>query len=669
MNPTSEILERITKSSTDHQDGVFTKLYRYLLREDIYYAAYQKLYANKGAATKGVDSDTADGFGEKYVNELIAELKDGTYRPKPVRRHYIEKANGKKRPLGIPSFRDKLLQEAIRQILEAIYEPVFSDYSHGFRPNRSCHTCISQIKVEFTGAIWFIEGDTKGCFDNIDHEVLIGILQRKIKDSKLVNLIRLFLKAGYVEDWKYNRTYSGTPQGGILSPILANIYLNELDKKVADIKEGFDEPRSKATTTEYNLMDKERKRLSYWIDHTEDPKERQKLIDELKKCKQELRKIPCKPQDDKRLVYVRYADDWLIGICGNREDCEAVKAQIGSFLTGTLKLELSEEKTLITHSSKLVRFLGYDIRVRRSQEVKGFKNGRKARSLNHKVELLVPLQEKVERFLFAKGAVFQTADGKLKPTHRPYLFKFSDSEIVEHYNAEIRGICNYYRLAVNYHTLDYFCYLMEYSCLKTLAGKHKSKVSKMWDKYRQGKTWAVPYMTKAGEKYVRIVKIADCRNGYVSDVVPYQSKFLKKRTIQERLFAHVCELCGEDTTELVEVHHVANLKDLGDSHWETVMKKKRRKTLIVCEKCHAEIHGHTEQQYVNYLWGAGYLERGTSGSGRGSGKPARKGKALAPYSTTCSNQNQLAPCFQTASSLSCSIKRLLTVTSLQGYSI
>ena len=591
MNPTSEILERISKCSTDHKDGIFTRLYRYLLREDIYYAAYQKLYANKGAATKGVDADTADGFGDRYVKTLITELKNGTYSAKPVRRQYIKKANGKMRPLGIPSFRDKLLQEAIRQILEAIYEPTFSTNSHGFRPGKSCHTCIKQLKIEFTGIVWFIEGDIKGCFDNIGHDVLIGILQRKIKDSKLVNLIRQFLKAGYVEDWKYNRTHSGTPQGGILSPILANIYLSELDQKVAEIKEDFDKPRSAEMTEAYHEKEKEIKRLSSKLRYEKDKQRRKGLIDELKTLQNEIRRLPCKPRDNKRLVYIRYADDWLIGICGDKTECEAIKAQIGTYLEETLKLELSEEKTLITHSSERVRFLGYDVSVRRSQEVKGFKNGRKARSLNYRVELLVPLKEKVERFLFAKGVVAQTTDGKLKPMHRPYLLNYSDSEIVERYNAEIRGICNYYRLAVNYHTLDYFCYLMEYSCLKTLANKHKSTVAKMREKYRKGKTWAIPYMTKAGEKAVRIVKTADCKKGFVSDALPSNGKFPKRRTIQERLNAHVCELCDEKNAEMYEIHHVGSLKELGNSHWETVMKLKRRKTLVVCGNCHAQIHG------------------------------------------------------------------------------
>ena len=205
----------IAKSSKEHKDGVFTRLYRYLLREDIYYAAYQKLYANRGATTKGIDDDTADGFSELYIKELIQDLQNGTYRTNPVRREYIPKKNGKKRPLGIPSFRDKLLQEAVRMILEAIYEPVFHAHSHGFRPNRSCHTALHQISSDFTGVVWFIEGDITGCFDNIDHEVLLGILARKIKDSKFLNIIRQFLKAGYVENWEYNKTYSGAPQGGL----------------------------------------------------------------------------------------------------------------------------------------------------------------------------------------------------------------------------------------------------------------------------------------------------------------------------------------------------------------------------------------------------------------------------------------------------------------------
>lgn len=248
----TEILERIYQNSQTNHDEVFTRLFRYLLRPDIYFLAYQNLYANNGASTPGVDeSDTADGFSEEKINKIIETLKNGNYAPKPARRVYINKQNGKKRPLGLPTFTDKLVQEALRMIIEAIYEPIFNEHSHGFRPNRSCHTALKEITKEFNGVRWFIEGDIKGCFDNIDHHTLINIINDKIKDARIIQLLWKFLRAGYLEDWRYNSTYSGTPQGGIISPILANIYLNKLDIFVMNIKDNFDEPRKRKFTPEY----------------------------------------------------------------------------------------------------------------------------------------------------------------------------------------------------------------------------------------------------------------------------------------------------------------------------------------------------------------------------------------------------------------------------------
>jgi len=594
MKPTSEILERIEKCSQEHSDGVFTRLYRYLLREDIYYAAYQNLYANRGATTRGIDEDTADGFSDFYVRKLIDSLKDGSYRPNPVRREYIPKKNGKTRPLGIPSFRDKLLQEVVRMVLEAIYEPIFSGNSHGFRKDKSCHTALRQISSDFTGVVWFIEGDIQGCFDNIDHEKLMEILGRKIKDSKFLNIIRLFLKAGYIEDWKYNTTYSGTPQGGICSPILANIYLNEMDKKFDEIKRNFDKPRSAYKTPEYDEADKERKRLSWRIGGTTDEAERKELIQRLKDQKKLLHKLPCTRSDNKKFTFVRYADDWLVGVCGTKQECEELKAEIAGFLRDELKLTLSDEKTVITHSSEEIRFLGYDICVRRSQEIKGYimKNGkrRKTRSLNKKVALMIPHREKIESFLFAKKVIRQKQNGEFQPVHRTEFLNLADCEIVEQYNAEARGICNYYNLACDFHTLNYFCYLMEYSCLKTLANKHKTSIRKIIRKYKHGKTWAVPYETKSGTRYVKPVKIADCRNREAVDQIYRRQKYNWKTTIRQKLNAKTCELCGKKYAELYEVHVVRNLNELGDSEWETVMKKKRRKTLVVCSECHERIH-------------------------------------------------------------------------------
>jgi len=201
MQPTTAILDRIMRNSRKNKEEIFTRLYRYMLRPDLYYLAYDKLYRNKGASTKGVDDDTADGFSEEKINEIIQSLADETYTPKPVRREYISKKRNskKKRPLGLPSFTDKLVQEVLRMILEAVYEPTFSEFSHGFRPKRDCHTALNSLKKELTGVSWFIEGDIKGCFDNIDHQVLVGIINSKIKDARLIKLIWKFGICGGLE--------------------------------------------------------------------------------------------------------------------------------------------------------------------------------------------------------------------------------------------------------------------------------------------------------------------------------------------------------------------------------------------------------------------------------------------------------------------------------------
>lgn len=598
MKPTMEILIKLQENSKKNHDEVFTRLYRYLLRPDIYYVAYQHLYSNKGAGTKGVTDDTADGFSEIYIENIIEALKNEMYQPKPVRRTYIKKSNGKMRPLGLPVFTDKLIQEAIRMILEAIYESIFSDYSHGFRPARSCHTALAQIKKEFTGARWFIEGDIKGCFDNINHAVLVEIINQKIKDARFLKLIRSFLKAGYMEDWKYHETYSGCPQGGIISPILANIYLNELDRHVMKIKKEFDVATKARYTPEYTKLVGLRQRLHNKIKNSNGI-EREKLIEEYKTATAQMLKLPAKQCDDKKIKYVRYADDFLIAVNGNRQDCEKIKQELTEFISTTLKMELSQEKTLITHSNTPARFLGYDVRVRRDQQIKP-KGKFKTRSMNNKVELSIPFKDKIEKFLFSNGIVKQRSDnGKLEPVHRPQLLNRTDLEIVTIYNAELRGICNYYGLASNFNKLIYFNYLMEYSCLKTLAGKHRSKVSKIRVMYKDGTgKWAIPYETKTGIKKMYFANYADCKGKKFTDIVPQTAKNYSHdvTTLESRLKAKICEVCGCTENDRYEIHHVNKVKNLkGKSEWEKIMIAKRRKTIVVCHKCHMAIH-HGEKK-------------------------------------------------------------------------
>ena len=596
MKPTTEILARISQNSLANKEEVFTKLYRYLLRPDIYFVAYKNLYANNGAATKGVNEDTADGFSEAKIDSIIKALADETYQPMPVRRTYIQKKNNRKklRPLGIPTFTDKLVQEVLRMILEAVYEPIFLDVSHGFRPKRSCHTALKQLRREFNGTRWFVEGDIKGCFDNINHAVLVGLLSNKIKDARITKLIYKFLKAGYLENWQYHKTYSGTPQGGIISPLLANIYLHELDKFVMKLKSEFDTPGVGQITPEYRELHNEIKRLSHRLTKVTG-EEREMALAEYKPKRQKLMTIPCTAQTDKKLKYVRYADDFLIAVKGNREDCQWIKSKLAEFIGDTLKMELSEDKTLITHSSKCARFLGYDVRVRRSGKIKRGGPGHvKMRTLNGGVELLVPLNDKIRPFVFTKGVAIQKEDGSMFPVHRKYLVGLTDLEIVSVYNAELRGICNYYGMASNFCKLHYFAYLMEYSCLKTLASKHKTSLSRTIDKFNDGTgKWGIPYETKLGSKRRYFANYADCKGkgsatDYISNAAVVYGYAVN--TLENRLKAKVCELCGTTESDHYEVHHINKLKNLkGKERWEIAMIAKHRKTLVVCRDCHRSI--------------------------------------------------------------------------------
>lgn len=595
MQPTMEILARINKNSNRNKEEVFTRLYRYLLRPDLYFEAYKNLYANSGAATKGVNHDTADGFSEAKIEKIIKSLTDETYRPMPVRRTYIKKSNGKKRPLGIPTFTDKLVQEVLRMVLQAVYEPVFLNCSHGFRPNRSCHTALTALKKEFTGARWFVEGDIKGCFDNIDHTVLIGLINSKIKDARLIKLIHKFMKAGYVEDWRYYGTYSGTPQGGIISPILANIYLHELDKFVMKLKVNFDVYEEKNYTPEYRALLSKQTVARRHINESSG-EERQRWIDEYKRIHKLVLKTPAKSQTDKKIKYIRYADDFLIGVNGSRKDCVEIKRKLAEFIGQTLKMELSNEKTLITHSNDYARFLGYDIRVRRDTKIKRVGKMKHAkRTLSNKVEPVIPLSDKIHKFIFSKGIAIQELNGNLRPVHRAELLHLSDLEIVSSYNSELRGICNYYNLASNFNRLCYLAYLMEYSCLRTLANKHRSSVPKMIRKFKDGNgKWGIPYKTKQGLKRCYFASYADSKSvNNPTDIITNATQMYRMsvNTFEKRLNAHICELCGTTDSDCYEVHHINKLKNLkGKEPWERAMIAKRRKTLVVCKQCHIMIH-------------------------------------------------------------------------------
>jgi hypothetical protein len=439
---------------------------------------------------------------------------------------------------------------------------------------------------------WFIEGDIKACFDSIDHHVLVDTINSKIKDARLIKLIWKFLKAGYMEDWKYNSTHSGCPQGGVVSPILSNIYLNELDKFAEKTAREFYKPRDRVRTVEYAQI-AWKKYYATKLLKTATGQKKSELLKKVKFLKSELRRTPCTSKTDKVMKYIRYADDFIIGVKGDRADCERIKQQFSDFISGNLKMELSEEKTLITHSNQYARFLGYDVRVRRDNTVKPSGNTL-MRTLNYTFELNVPFADKIMPFLFDKAIIKQTHDGNIEHIARKYLYRCTNLEIVDTYNSELRGICNYYSIASNFRGLSYFAYLMEYSCLKTLAGKHKSTSKKIRDKFPTGYgCWGIPYDTAKGQKYRTFAKYMDCKgsDSFSDVIVEYAIRHAgTTTTFEKRLAAKVCELCGKTNTPLA-MHHVNKVKNLkGKQQWEIVMIAKRRKTLAVCKGCHHKIH-------------------------------------------------------------------------------
>lgn len=600
MQNSETILYNLSKHASN-KEYEFKRLYRLLYNKDLYYKAIAKIYKNKGSGTKGVTEETIDGFGEEKIDLLIETLKSEKYQPKPARRTYIPKKNGKKRPLGIPDFSDRVIQEICRMIIDTIYEPMFSKSSHGFRENKSCHSALYEIDTNFQGSTWFIEGDIEGYFDNIDHHVLIDILRRKIKDEKFIRLIWKFLRAGYIENWKYKNTYSGTPQGGIISPVLANVYLNELDEYIEnELKSNFNigKPRDKKRNTEYRKYEMRNCRLKKKINEEQDKSKREEMIKEYKENKKTLLTLPyCESHSDryKVLKYVRYADDFLIGVVGSKKDCVEIKKEISNFLKEKLKIKLSEEKTLITHTSKEAIFLGYAITISNDLATKRDKNGITKRSFNRVVKLNIP-NNTIEKIIIKNGLVRDIDAKEWKILHRPELQGLSDLEIISTYNSELRGLYNYYSMAQNVPIKMWqLRYIMEYSCLKTLAGKYKTSISKLKKKYRVGKEWGIEYETKKGKKIVTFYKGFNRNKKPLHslgiDIKPNNHIYQCTTELESRLKADKCEICGT-TEDKFELHHVNKVKNLKEkAFWEKIMIAKKRKTLVVCIECHKKIHG------------------------------------------------------------------------------
>ncbi len=562
------------------------QLYRQLFNKDLYYLAYGNIYPNKGSMTPGTSEETADGMSEEKIEQIIGLMRQEKYRFSPARRVYIPKKNGKLRPLGMPTWSDKLVGEVVRLLLEAFYEPQFSDTSHGFRKFRGCHTALREINNTWTGTAWFVEGDISDCFGSLDHEILLGTLAEKIRDNRFLRLIRNMLKAGYLEDWTYRDTLSGVPQGGTVSPILSNVYLDKLDKFVEqELIPQYTRGATRAANPAYRQADALLRRARRRGDRAE---ARHLFL--------EMRALPSTdPMDPgyRRLKYIRYADDHILGFTGPKAEAEEIRARLAEFLRGTLGLELNQQKTLITHArSQRARFLGYDITVQHS----GTKISNGRRSANGKIALKVPPD-----VIRAQCARYRNHG---KPWHRSRLQNLDDYDIIRVYGAEYRGVVNYYLLAKDAWRLRTLRWNAETSMLKTLAAKHQSTVSKMAARHKaKAETGDGPRTCFEARRRRRgkpdlvarfggIILRQD-RRAVITEPVPVRVR-VPRRELLARLRQRECELCETGTT--VAVHQVTGLKELGKPEgqpaWAALMAKMRRKTLIVCSPCHDWIHAN-----------------------------------------------------------------------------
>jgi group II intron reverse transcriptase/maturase len=529
-------LQKIHELCGDNKDFIVKdKLYRLLYDKELYYAAYQKLKSKPGNMTPGIIPITLDGMSEEVIVEIIDSLKDGTFNFQPGRR--VPKANGGQRPLTIAPPRDKLVQECIRMILEAIYEPAFEENSHGFRPNRSCHTALRSARQKFVMAKWFIEGDITQCFPSIDHNKLMSVLSERIKDTRFLDLIRKALNAGYMEFRTYSHSVAGTPQGSIISPILANIFLDKLDKFILELKEEFD-VGSKAT------IHPTYKKLSL-------KKERAKSVTEKLAMQKIIRLIPSKLEIDpkfKKMEYIRYADDWIIGIRGSKDDCIELMSRISVFLKESLSLELSEKKTKITNAKDdHAEFLS--VRIKRSaHETYAIRGGVLSRNVKN-MRLTAPI-DRVTKKLANNGFLKENI-----PYPKFVWMQETKDAIILLYNSVYRGIIQYYRFADNFNNLSAKVhYILKESCAKLLAAKYKAgtqaKIYKAYGKNLKGKD-------KHGFVDIMLGINTAAFSYKVDDVsLRFNAKGISKTSLE----GLTCSVCNSDYW--VEMHHIRMMKDL-----------------------------------------------------------------------------------------------------------
>lgn len=593
------ILNGINKKAKNSKEtGKFKDLYSLLYKEDLIFQAIINIKGNKGANTPGVDNRTLDAINRTDIQEIITKLKNKIFQFKPVKRIMIEKPGKKeKRPLGIPKLTDRIVQEIIRIILEAIYEPVFElqheDTNYGFRSGKSAIQAIQKLQRKAQNTEWCIEGDIKGAYDNVQHNKLMEILKEKIDDRHFLDLIAQGLKCGSIHNGNYEHSILGTPQGGIVSPLLFNIYMSKLDEFVLrDVTETINEwnrtedRKAKPVTRSYRKYESIIKSSKMVMNRIREAqlskgnvvfktwnKEAQEKYIEFKNKRRTARNNSSSvPYLDKkkailRLCYVRYADDWVLFLNCSKERAIEIRDRIGRFLAEELGLTLSPEKTLITNAKKeRVKFLGFTISyysenrrrlsIRKStSNLFGVFINRKGWTLttnylmslqaeSHKRrttgnQLLIGIdQDRLETRLNQKRYINKTATRGTRKTEWTTL---SDYEIVMRFNYVIRGLINYYSRPVrDFAILNKYVYLLNYSCAHTLANKHRSSLKKVFAKYGNPiRATQKQYKAKelAKEKEIQLLNYQESKK--IFDGLKTEKEKEQEKQLQDEDFLHV----------------------------------------------------------------------------------------------------------------------------------